>query len=47
VAYQLNKALAREAEDDELEMEIAAELANYAEFVERLHPIRFQWALFH
>jgi hypothetical protein len=31
VAYKLNKALAREAEDDELEMEVAAELASYAE----------------
>jgi hypothetical protein len=31
VAYKLNKALAHEADDDELEIEVAAELANYAE----------------
>lgn len=31
IAYKLNKALAHEAEDDELEMEVATELANYAE----------------
>jgi hypothetical protein len=31
----LNKALAHEAEDDELEMEVAAELAKHAEYVYR------------
>jgi hypothetical protein len=33
IAYKLNKALAHEADDDELEVEVATELANYAEFV--------------
>lgn len=33
VAYKLNKALSHEAEDDELEVEVATELGNYAEFV--------------
>ncbi|CAF1499010.1 unnamed protein product [Rotaria sp. Silwood1] len=31
VAYKLNKALAHEADDDELEIEVATELASYAE----------------
>jgi hypothetical protein len=31
IAYKLNKALAHEAEDDELEIEVATQLASYAE----------------
>jgi len=31
IAYKLNKALAHEADDDELEIEVATELASYAE----------------
>lgn len=36
IAYKLNKALAHEADDDELEIEVAAELGNYSEFVKFL-----------
>ena len=31
IAYKLNKALTHEADDDELEIEVATELASYAE----------------
>jgi len=33
IAYKLNKALAHEADDDELGIEVATELASYAELV--------------
>ncbi len=33
IAYKLNKALAHEADDDELEVEVATELGSYAELV--------------
>jgi hypothetical protein len=31
IAYKLNKSLTNEADDDELEVEVATELASYAE----------------
>ena len=31
IAYKLNKALTHEADDDELKIEVATELASYAE----------------